>query len=96
MLLVNHALALGTPAIFVIFVVSRGVRAAKPLFYWLECRFVIFAIFVKNPLFLAGQKHPKGPKIEKIQDRPPGLKFSIEIENFKQATQSPPIFGGEF
>ena len=26
--------------------------------------------------------YPKGPKIEKIQDRPPGLKFSIEIENF--------------
>ena len=61
-LLVNHALARGTPAIFVIFVVSR-VRAAKPLFYWLECRFVIFAIFVKNPLFLVGQKHglPKAP-----------------------------------
>ena len=39
------------------------VRAAKPLFYWLECRFVIFAIFVKTPLFLAGQKHglPKAP-----------------------------------
>ena len=29
----------------------QGVRAAKPLFYWLECRFVIFAIFVKNPPF---------------------------------------------
>ena len=41
----------------------RGARAAKHLFYWLECRFVIFAIFVKNPLFLAGQKHglPKTP-----------------------------------
>ena len=41
----------------------HGVRAAKPLFYWLECRFVIFAIFVRNPLFLAGQKHglPKAP-----------------------------------
>ena len=62
-LLVNHALARGTPAIFVIFVVKQGVRSANPLFYWLECRFVIFAIFVKNPLFLAGQKHglPKAP-----------------------------------
>ena len=39
---------------------------------------------------------PKGPKIEKIQDRPPGLKFSIEIENFKRATQQTPIFCGEF
>ena len=62
MLLVNHALARGTPAILVIFVVSRG-SSSKALFYRLECRFVIFAIFVKNPLFLAGQKHdlPKTP-----------------------------------
>ena len=29
----------------------HGIRAAKPLFYWLECRFVIFAIFVKTPFF---------------------------------------------
>ena len=36
--------------------------------------------------------YPKGPKIEKIQDRPPGLKFSIEIEKFKRATQQTPIF----
>ena len=39
---------------------------------------------------------PKGPKIEKIQDRRPGLKFSSEIENFKRATQQTPIFCGEF
>ena len=36
----------------------------------------------------------KGPKIEKIQDRPPGLKISIEIEIFKRATQRTPIFVG--
>ena len=30
---------------------------------------------------------PKGPKIEKTQDCPPGVKFSIEIENIKRATQ---------
>ena len=35
--------------------------------------------------------NPKGPKIEKIQDRPPGLKFSIEIEIFKRATHQTPI-----
>ena len=29
----------------------RGVSAAKPWVYWLEHRFVIFAVFVKNPLF---------------------------------------------
>ena len=39
---------------------------------------------------------PKGPKIEKIQERPPGLKSSSEIENFKRATQQTPIFCGEF
>ena len=41
----------------------HGVREAKPLFHWLECRIAVFAIFVKNTLFLAGQKHglPKAP-----------------------------------
>ena len=36
---------------------------------------------------------PQGPEIEKIQDRPPGLKFSSEIENFKRAVLKTP---GEF
>ena len=36
--------------------------------------------------------NPKGPKIEKIKNRPPGLKFSIEIEIFKRATRRPPNF----
>ena len=31
---------------------------------------------------------PKGPRIEKIQDRPPGLKISSEIDNF-QASHPP-------
>ena len=35
--------------------------------------------------------NPKGPKIEKIQDRPPGLKFSIEIE-ISISTPSKPLF----
>ena len=35
---------------------------------------------------------PKGPKIEKNQDRPPGLKFSFEI--FKRAIHQAPIFVG--
>ena len=43
-----------------------------------------------------GFGNPKGPKIEKIQDHPPGLKFSIEIENFKRATHQTPISCGEF
>ena len=34
---------------------------------------------------------PKGPEIEKIQDR---LKFSSEIENFKRASRQTPIFVG--
>ena len=33
-------------------------------------------------------------KIEKIQDRRPGLKFASEIENCKRATQQNPIFVG--
>ena len=35
--------------------------------------------------------HPEGPKIEKIQDLPPDLKISSEIENFKRATHQGPI-----
>ena len=40
------------------------------------------------------KRNPKGPKIEKIQERPPGLKFSIEIEIFKRATHQTPFFAG--
>ena len=40
------------------------------------------------------QFSPQGPKIEKIQDRPPGLKFSIEIEIFKRAPHQNPCFCG--
>ena len=42
------------------------------------------------------RRYPKGPKIEKIQDRPPGLKFSSAIENFKRAAHQTPIFCGKF
>ena len=31
----------------------------------------------------SAKKFPKGPKIEKIQDLPPGLTFSSENQNFK-------------
>ena len=44
--------------------------------------------------FFRSRTYPKGPKIEKIQDRPPGLKFSSEIENFKRASHQTPIFVG--
>ena len=30
--------------------------------------------------FLSGPENPEGPNLEKFQDRPPGLKFSSEIE----------------
>ena len=46
--------------------------------------------------FWVATAFPKGPKIEKIQDRPLGLKFTIEIENFKRSTQQTPIFCGDF
>ena len=39
---------------------------------------------------------PKGPKIEKIQDRQSRLKFSIEIENFNLDPQQTPLICGEF
>ena len=39
---------------------------------------------------------PKGPQIGKFQDRPPGLKISISIENFNPDPQQTPIFCGEF
>ena len=38
------------------------------------------------------QRYHKGPKIGKTQDRPPGLQFSSEIENFKRATRQTLIF----
>ena len=34
----------------------HGVQAAKPLFYWLERKFVFFAIFVKTSSFWQGAK----------------------------------------
>ena len=46
MLLVNHRFFLG----------GGGIRGAKPLFLWIECKFAIFAVFVKTPFFLAGDK----------------------------------------
>ena len=39
-------------------------------------------------------QNPEGPEIEKIQDRPPGLKFSSEIEHFKRATRQCLILWG--
>ena len=33
--------------------------------------------------------------IQKNKDRPPGLKFSSEVENFKRATHQTLLFGGE-
>ena len=62
MLLVNHALARGTPAIFV---VSRGSSSkALVLLDRMQLRhFRHFRHFRQKPLFLAGQKHglPKAP-----------------------------------
>ena len=64
----------------------HGFRAPKPLFYLLECRFVIFAIFVKTPFFCRDkstvyQKHrfrdaekPKTRKSKKTRRRTSGFK----------------------
>ena len=48
----------------------------------------------KNPVKTRKKPVPKGPKIEKIQDRPPGLKFSSEIEKFKRAAHQTLFFVG--
>ena len=53
--LVNHAFAHGHPP-FSSFSSFHGVRAAKPLFCWLERKFVIFAVFVNNPPLFGGTK----------------------------------------
>ena len=57
---------------------------------------LIFFLCFFHHVFGKTGSYPKGPKIEKIQDRPPGLKFSIEIEIFKRATHQTPIFVGGF
>ena len=57
---------------------------------------------ISGPRIAGGKKYgheafsdsPKGPKIEKIQDRLPGLMFSSETEHFKRATHQIPIFVG--
>ena len=62
-LLVNHALARGTPAIFVIFFVSRG-SSSKALVLLVRMQIRHFRHFRQKPFFfLAGQKHglPKAP-----------------------------------
>ena len=61
-LLANHALARGTPAIFVIFVVSQG-SSSKALVLLVRMQIRHFRHFRQKPLFLAGQKHglPKAP-----------------------------------
>ena len=46
--LANRVFACVTPAIFVVF---RGLRSKALVFLWIECRFVIFAVFVKTPCF---------------------------------------------
>ena len=54
-LLVNHALARGTPAIFVIFVVSRG-SSSKALVLLVRMQIRHFRHFRQNPPFSGGTK----------------------------------------
>ena len=54
-LLVNHALALGTPAIFVIFVVSRG-SSSKALVLLVRTQIRHFRRFRQKPPFSGGTK----------------------------------------
>ena len=54
--LVKHAFNGVTAAIFVTFRRFPGSEEQSPYFRWVECKFVIFAVFVKTPL-LAGDKN---------------------------------------
>ena len=54
-LLVNHALARGTPAIFVIFVVSRG-SSSKALVLLVRMQIRHFRHFCQKPFFSGGTK----------------------------------------
>ena len=56
--------------------------------------FFLFELFGRSRP--SQQKSPKGPKIEKIQDRPPALKLSSETENCKRATHPGPSSCGKF
>ena len=63
--------------------------------FWIDfLRFYFTAIRLIFLLLAAEYLAIPGPKIGKIQDRPPGLKFSFEIENFNLDTQQTPIFVG--
>ena len=55
MLLVNHALARGTPAVFVIFVVSRG-SSSKALVLLVRIQIRHFRHFRQKPPFSGGTK----------------------------------------
>ena len=57
--------------------------------FWVQSLGLFLVFFSRN---LRHLPTPKGPKIEKIQDRPPGLKFSSEIENLKRAAHQTPNF----
>ena len=61
-----------------------------------NCRFQKILCTEGGDKVQAVSTQPQGPKMEKIQDRPPGLKISSGIETFKWATRQTPIFCGEF
>ena len=65
---------------------QHSMKSSQKEFFW-----NIFAAMTEWPL---RKSIPKGPKIENIQDRPPGLKISSEIENFKRTAHETPIFVG--
>ena len=65
--------------------VIPAISALNSLFVAVWVVFVVFVVFVISVVFV----NPKGPKIEKFQDRSPGLKFSSEIENLGRRPPTP-------
>ena len=66
-----------------------------PCFSFVSVFFLPVALLIS--LCFRSLRVPKGPKIEKYQDLPLGLKFSSANENFKRVThQGPFLFGDKF
>ena len=76
--------------------VASGVDTEFPYRVRIVDRGLIAATLFADTVSSDSQNNPKGPKIEKIQDCPPGLKFSSEIDNFQASRPPNPFFVGNY
>ena len=66
----------------------QGSEERSHRFQWVECKFVIFSVFVKTALFGRGQKH----SLPKTQFVPPRCKNKESSKNKKTFSQKSPLF----